>query len=509
MKHQHSARIFLPLALITFALTASMGFLACANGLINDADHPATNTESFPVAIAVTGGIDARAKTVAFDNGSVNSIFVIVYSSATGERIGSGALARRPATSDWGGNISVSENVSAVFEATALNSTGSVLYVGRHTQTLTGTGDTVTIPVGLAEVRGGSVQGQVPDLSTMVNTFVGTKGTQGATPGTGTAALFTNPYGITTDGTNLYVADFASCQITKTVIATQVMTDFAGHSGTGGRTEGVGAAAYFNTPRGMTLVKTDIGVDIYVCDYGNNSIRKITFDAGAGTATVSPFAGTLGATGGAIEGTGAAATFHSPSGITYYDGNLYVADTYNNKIRKILVSSTEVTTLAGQSGVVGDAAFINGTGVEARFNQPQGITNDGTYLYVTDTVNHSIRRILMTTGVTETIAGTGVAGFVDGAGTVAQFSSPIGITTDGTYLYVADSINHNIRRITPGASAALTTVATIAGISPGGTPGTADGYGTAARFNNPYGITTDGTNLYVAEYTNYDVRKIQ
>jgi len=504
MKNQHSVHVTTSFLIIALALVASLGFWACSNGLLGNAN----NAGSFPVSVTWNGGGVASARTTAFTDGLVNSVFVIVYSSATGERTGSGSLTRTPATSNWRGDITVSENASAVFEANALNYTGSVLYVGRHTQTLTGSGDQVTIPVGAAGVKGGSIQGQVPDLSTMVNTFAGTKGTQGATPGTGTAALFTNPYGITTDGTNLYLADFASCQISKIVIATQVVTDFAGHFGTGGRTEGVGAAAYFNTPRGMTLVKTDIGVDIYVCDYGNNSIRKITFDAGAGTATVSSFAGTLGAVDGAVEGTGDAATFHSPSGITYYDGNLYVTDTFNNKIRKIVVSTTEVTTIAGQSGVVSSAAFIDGTGVNARFNQPQGITNDGTYLYVADTVNHSIRRIVITTGVTDTIAGTGAAGLVDGNGTVAQFSSPIGITTDGTYLYVADSVNHNIRKITPGTTAALTTVATLAG-STGSTPGTADGYGTAAKFNNPYGITTDGTNLYVAEYTNYDIRKIQ
>jgi sugar lactone lactonase YvrE len=385
-----------------------------------------------------------------------------------------------------------------------------VLYVGRHTQTLTGSGDHVTIPVGLAGVKGGSIQDNPPILSAYVNTFAGTKATQGDSTGIGIAASFYSPYGITTDGTNLYITDFYSNRISKIVIATQVKTNFIGHysAGAGGRTEGDGEAAWFNTPRGIT---TD-GTYLYVCDYGNNAIRRILIGASTGSVAAN-FVGTNGATGGATEGTGAATgEFHSPSGITYYAGNLYVADTFNNKIRKIEISTLTTSTLAGPTGVVGAAAFTDGTGANAEFNQPQGITNDGTYLYIADTANHRIRRILMSSGVTDTIAGTGIAGFNDGNGSVAQFNAPIGITTDGTYLYVADSVNHNIRKITgakTATTAADTTVSIVAGISPGGTPGIADGYGTAARFNNPYGITTDGTNLYVTEYTNYDIRKIQ
>jgi len=114
--------------------------------------------------------------------------------------------------------------------------------------------------------------------------------------------------------------------------------------------------------------------------------------------------------------------FQSPSGITTDGTNLYVTDFNNNTIRRIVIATGAVTTIAGTAGTGGSD---NGTGTAAKFNGPYGITTDGTNLYVTDSHNNTIRQIVIATGVVTTIAGTaGTTGFADGTGTAASFSSP-------------------------------------------------------------------------------------
>ena len=127
-------------------------------------------------------------------------------------------------------------------------------------------------------------------------------------------------------------------------------------------------------------------------------------------------------------------------------------------------------------------------------------TFDGTNLYVTDTLNHRIRKIVISTGAVTTLAGSS-SGNTDATGTSATFNYPKGITTDGTNLYVADQSNHRIRKIVISTGV----VTTLAGSSSGST----DATGTSASFSNPRGITTDGTNLYVADYNNDRIRKIE
>ena len=127
-----------------------------------------------------------------------------------------------------------------------------------------------------------------------------------------------------------------------------------------------------------------------------------------------------------------------------FDGtNLYVTDTLNHRIRKIVIDNGTVTTLAGQSD---NGSTDNNTGTSARFYLPRGITTDGTNLYVSDTNNHKIRKIVISTGVVTTLAG-GTRAFTDATGTSARFNFPQGITTDGTNLYVSDTYNYRIRKI--------------------------------------------------------------
>ncbi|MFV0530620.1 MAG: IPT/TIG domain-containing protein [Flavobacteriales bacterium] len=203
-----------------------------------------------------------------------------------------------------------------------------------------------------------------------------------------------------------------------------------------------------------------------------------------------------GSTVGYTDGTGTSARFYNPSGITVdSQGNLYVADTYNHRIRKITPEGV-VSTLAGSS-ILGNT---DGAGANARFYYPRDITVDSQdNLYVADTNNHRIRKITPE-GVVSTLAGS-TLGNTDGTGTSARFHYPYGIATDSQdNVYVADTYNHRIRKVTPEG-----VVSTLAGSTLGNT----DGTGTGAQFNYPYGIATDSQdNVYVADTYNYRVRKV-
>ena len=214
-----------------------------------------------------------------------------------------------------------------------------------------------------------------------VTTIAGSAGANGSADGTGTAARFYHPFGITTDGTNLYVTDHSNSTIRKIVISTLAVTTIAGSAGVNGSVDGTGTAARFYHPFGIT---TD-GTNLYVTDYGSSTIRKIVISTGA----VTTIAGSAGVVGSA-DGTGTAATFNYPSGITTDGTNLYVTDTYNSTIREIVISTGAVTTVAGYAGAIGSA---DGTGIAAAFNFPSGITTGGTNLYVADTDNNTIRKI--------------------------------------------------------------------------------------------------------------------
>ena len=275
-----------------------------------------------------------------------------------------------------------------------------------------------------------------------ITTFAGS-GSTGSTDATGTSAKFKNPWGITTDGTNLYVADRSNHKIRKIVISTGAVTTLAG-SGAQGSTDATGTSATFKFPSGIV---TD-GTNLYVADMQNHKIRKIVIATGV----VTTFAGST--TSGSADGTGASARFKTPDHMTTDGTNLYVVDQQNNTIRKIVISTGAVTTLAGSAGSQGST---NGTGSTARFKTPRGITTDGANLYVADNANHTIRKIVISTGVVTTLAGSaGSSGSTDGTGTAARFKYPYGIATDGENLYVGDADNHKIRKIKISTGAVTT-----------------------------------------------------
>jgi hypothetical protein len=268
------------------------------------------------------------------------------------------------------------------------------------------------------------------------------------------------PKGITTDGTDLYIADFDNNVILK-VVASGASSVFAG-SGSNASVNDTGILAAFSQPAGIT----SDGTNLYVCDTGTNKIRKVVISTGV----VTTIAGT-GSTG-ALDGPGLAATFNYPYGITTDGTNLYVTDFYNQKIRQVVMATGYVTTI--QASVP--------------FNGPSGITTDGTKLYVTDQSNNTISVVIATGEVSSIAAG-------------ASFSTPAGITTDGTNLFVADWGDNTIRKVVIATGAA----SIIAGT---GSTGPSDGPGNVATFNYPFGITNDGVNLYVTDYGNHVVRKL-
>jgi hypothetical protein len=258
-----------------------------------------------------------------------------------------------------------------------------------------------------------------------------------------------------------------------------------------GAVDGVGAAARFSRPQ---QIATD-GTNLYVSDGANRTVRKIVI----ATATVSTIAGNPSATGPSVDGVGTAATFAHPEGLVLDGaGNLFVVDSNDSTVRKIVLATNTVSTFAGTAGKTGGA---DGTGAAAQFNSPYGIATDGHgNLFVADASNATIRQIVIATGVVTTIAGAaGQGGYVDGIGTAARFQAPLGIASDGTNLYISDG---NAIRMLATATGKVFTL-----LGQQGTQGTGDGY--SALFGNPYGIAYDaaGGNLFIADATYDDIRQ--
>jgi len=222
--------------------------------------------------------------------------------------------------------------------------------------------------------------------------------------------------------------------------------------------------------------------------------------------TVTTIAGTGSAcTSNCDNATGTSAGFNGPIGITTDGTNLYVSEQTNHTIRKIVIATGVVSTFAGSAGSSGST---DATGTAARFSYPYGITTDGTDLYLADVGNHKIRKIVIATGAVTTLAGTGSActsNCDNATGTSAGFNDPVGITTDGTNLYVADNDKHRIRKIVIDNG----TVTTIAGTGSLCRTNCDNATGTSAGFYGPLGITTDGTNLYVVDKVKNRIRKIE
>ncbi len=305
----------------------------------------------------------------------------------------------------------------------------------------------------------------------------------------------------------------------------QTVTTFAGS--TQGFADATGLMSQFNTPHGIC---PDNSGNLYIADFDNNKIRKIVIASGVVTTLA-------GSTQGSLDGIGTAAQFYRPHSICFdNNGNLFVSDFGNHRIRKIVISTGVVTTIAGLT-----VGFADGIGTLAKFNLPNGLCCDinGTNLYIADYKNYKIRKLEIATGTVSTVAGS-TKGANNGIGTLAQFQGPFGVCTDFTNLYVTDSgglikkINLNTALVTTYVSGlysprniaidfdgflyvsdyiiskinlSTNAITTLAGdISTSN--GYADGIGPAAIFNAPIGLCKAGVNLYVADSENHKIRKI-
>ncbi|ATL47794.1 gluconolactonase [Chitinophaga caeni] len=342
----------------------------------------------------------------------------------------------------------------------------------------------VNIEVGGQQFMGPVYSYTLPPEEYFVETYAGTGGTAGSVEGSLKAAKFRNPEGLSIDLLgNLYIADRGNNRIRK--ISGGMVSAYAGKD-QDGHVDGDVSIALFDYPWKTAVDKSG---NVYVADRDNHSVRKITPEG-----IVSTLAGSGSA--GYADGNGTAAKFNQPLDVATDDaGNVYVADNLNHRIRKIDPAGN-VTTLAGS----GTAGYADGTGTAASFKNPSGlcVDKDGN-IFVADRLNHRVRKIGPGAEVT-TVAGDGYAGFVDGLQNNARFNGPYGIDVDANgALYIADLSNNKIRKIKDGS------VSTIAGTS----NGYLDGAGGGAQFSQPTDVCVDpGGNIFVADLGNHVIRKL-
>ncbi len=329
-------------------------------------------------------------------------------------------------------------------------------------------------------------------------TIAGKAGVAGSVDGTNAAARFNGPSCIRMDGAgNLYVGETYGSTVRKLTPqgADWVVTTVAGRPGVTGYADGAGSAALFSWAYGLAVSRSG---NIFVADARNHVIRKVT-----PTGDVATVAGQAGATGSA-DGTNNLARFYTPTDIAVDTaGNLFVVELNNCTVRKLTPDGTNwvVTTLAGMAGVVGSA---DGTGSAARFYAPQGVGVDTAgNIFVADSSNNTLRKATLvgTNWIVTTPAGkAGYAGSADGTNSTARFNSPGGMAIDRAgNIFISDWYNNTVRKVTPfGTNWVVTTL--------GGRPGVAgitDGSGSAATFRGTGYVEVDGAgNLYVVDGAN-------
>jgi streptogramin lyase len=319
----------------------------------------------------------------------------------------------------------------------------------------------------------------------------------GFVDGTLATAQYDQPFGVAVDPAgNVYVADVENNAIRKIDTAGNVTT----LAGLGplmeGFADGDASTALFFSPRGVAVDSTG---NVYVADGNNQAIRKI--DTAGNTTTIANTAGAV----GFVDGDPATARFFNPVGLAVdAAGNVYVCDQQNHAIRKIDPAGN-TTTIANTSGTFG---FADGDAATARFSQPSGLCLDGSgNIYVADTANDAIRKI-DSSGMTTTLLG-GVQGFVDGAATAARFDSPSGIAIDAAgNLYVSDYRNDAVRWIDPALN--TTTIGGAGGPPPLNVPGFSGGDAATSKFAGTGGLAVDSQGrIWVVDALNHAIYRYE
>ena|GEM_PF-282085 len=320
--------------------------------------------------------------------------------------------------------------------------------------------------------------------------------------GAATAAGLSSPSGVALDSAgNLYIADSGNGRVRKVAAGSGIITTVAGNGSQGFSGDGGPAtAAGLFGPSGVTL---DSAGNLYIVDQYNLRIRKVA--AGSGIITTAAGNGSRGFSGDG--GAATAAGFAGPSGVALdFAGNLYIADGSDNRVRKVAAGNGIISTVAGNGsqGSSGDG----GAAMAAGLNYPGGVVLDSAgILYIADTSNNRIRKVTAGSGIITTVAGNGSQGFTgDGsAATAAGLNSSRGVSLDsGGNVYIADSGNNRIRKVAAGSGI----ITTVAGNGSQGSSGDG-GAATAAGLIDPYGVTLDSAgNLYIADTENHLIRKV-
>lgn len=374
-----------------------------------------------------------------------------------------------PASAGYGSSVTIS---GTGFSAVKANDQVYFNGVSAVITAVTDTTITATVPVSAGtgpvtvSVNGSAlVTGPIFTYQTtaLVTTVAGT-GLSGNINGPAASATFNALFGIAIDSKgNIFLGDATVIR----EISNGTVSTFAGKLGATASADGTGTTAGFKYAGWMTIDASD---NLYVSDYGTLGVRKIT--PAAVVTSISIAGMTASVSGVTVDGS----------------GSVFIADAFTDKIYKVAPTGYSIV-FAG----TGSAGSADGIGTAASFSLINGLTSDNTgNVYVADESNNKIRKITPS-GVVTTLAGSGLKGAVDGAGSSATFTMPLGVAVDATgNVYVADTYSNKIRKLTPGG-----TVSTIAG---DGNAVSKDGIGTSSSFKNPIGIAIDATgSLYITE----------
>ena len=339
-----------------------------------------------------------------------------------------------------------------------------------------------------------------------IGTFAGNGvGNYAGDGGSALCAAIQYPQGLLFDGSgNMYIADMGNFRVRKVNTSGTISTFAGGNLGFGGDGGPATAASLSSTLFGIAL---DQSGNMYICDRGNQVVRKIN-TAG----TISTFAGYYNFSIGGYSGDGGPATaalLDQPWDVAIDgSGNVYIADKNNNRIRKVTVSTGIISTFAGNG--IRTYSGDGGAATNASIAYPSGVTIDASgNVYISDNQNNRIRKV-NTSGTISTFAGKGTAGYHytgdGGAATAAEISTPGKIAIDGTgNVYIPDGGNQVVRMVNTSG-----TITTFAGYYPGNYGYSGDGGpATNAEFRNPYFLVIDASgNVYISDYSNNRVRKV-